>query len=99
MRIPINSLQYAYGERYFIRKLDLAVGVKSGKPAPGLGSACTMGVTTPDVVRERIRGAILADHRADAIIGDTKAGGTETYRDAFERFFGLPLEPEQEIAS
>jgi len=26
-------------------------------------------------------------------MGKTQAGGTETWREAFERFFGFPLDP------
>lgn len=93
-RPAVTSLAYFYGEQYFIRKLDLDGVPSKTRPAPGKGAACTMGVTMPDMVRDRIRDAILADNRQDAIIGKTKDGGEETWSSAFRRFFGIPLVPD-----
>ena len=93
VRPPPTSLPYFYGEQYFIRKLDLGGVWSKDRPTPAAGSACTMGVTMPDEVRERIRLAIIAGDLCDATMGKTQAGGTETWREAFERFFGFPLNP------
>jgi hypothetical protein len=51
--------------------------------------------TDPDDLRERIRYAIIECGLDAVIFGKTETGKPETYAQAFERFYGEPLEPKQ----
>jgi hypothetical protein len=58
-----------------------------------LGRHVHAGITDPDERRERIRFAIIEGKLDCGIIGKSPAGKAETFAQAFERFYGEPLEP------
>jgi hypothetical protein len=68
-------------EAYFVRRLK------------DHGHAVYLGVTDPDIRRERIRAAILAAKCEQTIMGKNPAGKVETYAQLFERHFNEPLDP------
>lgn len=49
------------------------------------------GVTTPDERRERVRQAITDGRMAMAIAGKRTGQPAETWREVFERVYGVPL--------
>jgi hypothetical protein len=49
------------------------------------------GVTTPDERRERVRQAILDGRMAMAIAGKRAGQSAETWREVFERVYGVAL--------
>lgn len=57
------------------------------------GRTVFAGITDPNERRERIRYAILEGKLDCAILGKNPKGRVETYAEAFERFYGEPLEP------
>lgn len=59
-----------------------------------LGKGVFDGITDPDERRERIRFAIINGAIDVSVIGrHPDSGRTETFAQAFERFYGEPLEP------
>lgn len=52
------------------------------------------GVTSWDIRRDRIRAAIITFGLSEVIIGRSKDQKSETYRQAFERFYDEPLDGE-----
>lgn len=83
---PVHSLDYAYAERNFLKKFGDA------------GRCITQGVTTPDIRRDRMREFIVASNLTDADMWRTADGASETYREAWERLFGLVFCEEVEAA-
>jgi hypothetical protein len=78
-----NSLAHFYGEYYFflvLRQWDWETG-----------SAVLAGVTTPDVLRDRIRHAAIGSGRADELLAASKNGKSETFAQRWERFYGIPF--------
>lgn len=75
----VHSLEYSYGEDYFVRELGSA------------GSATIAGVTTPEIRRDRIRQAIIDTGRVNDDLLASKDGKSETFAQRWERFYGLPF--------
>jgi hypothetical protein len=72
----------ATAESYFARRVREECG-KSVYPV----------LTAPDVMRQRIRDAIVSNGLAEIMFGRRHDGSIETFRQAYERFYGLPLQP------
>jgi hypothetical protein len=49
--------------------------------------------TDPDAMRQRICAAIISSGLAEITFGRRHDGSIETFRQAYERFYGLPLQP------
>jgi hypothetical protein len=78
----MNQFKHFDGELFFVRRLK------------DHGRHVFDGITDPEERRERIRFAIIEGALESAIIGKSPAGKTETYAQAFERFYGEPLQPQ-----
>ena len=70
-------------EQFFVKRLK--------QHRPGI----TAGLTDSGDRRERIRAAIIECGLDCAIIGRKPDGRSETYAEAFTRFYGEPLEPKR----
>jgi hypothetical protein len=48
--------------------------------------------------RDRIRATILANGMQTVLLGRNQAGKLETYRDCFQRIYGVPLDAKKTVA-
>lgn len=53
------------------------------------------GTTDPHVRRERIRSAIIECGLAETTFGKRQDGSRETFRQAYERYYAMPLQPSE----